>query len=239
MARPANTRQVDVNVAAPIDTGEPILRDYATEADVLLILFSGLKRNPQKRPGFSFRAVTGGLPARKLYVRDLRKSWFLAGLPGISEGVEDTAEFLRREAGKARRVVLTGYSLGGFAAHLYASLLENAEAITFSPQTFVSFWDRLRTRDHRWQRYALKLLWRSKARYRNLRPLLEKRRQAKHTIHYAADSPLDGVHARHVASLENVRVIEHAEGRHRLVTALRDSGELRTLMERAVCGCSD
>jgi predicted alpha/beta-fold hydrolase len=166
----------------------------------------------------------------------LRKAWFLAGLPGISSDVGGTAEFLRKEAGGARRIVLTGYSLGGFAAHLYASLLENAEAVTFSPQTFVSFWQRLRARDHRWRRYALALLWKSKARYRDLRPFLVRQSRVKHAIHYAVDSPLDAVHAQRVASLQNVRVIAHTEGRHRLVTALRDSGELRKLLESAVRG---
>src|SRR6185369_9839883 len=100
------------------DNTSPVLRDYSNAGDVLLVVFSGLRRTPREVPGFSFRGVARDLPANKLYLRDLTKTWFLRGLPGIADGVERTAAFLREEVAAvgARRIVMTGYSLGGFAA---------------------------------------------------------------------------------------------------------------------------
>ncbi|HMJ88669.1 MAG TPA: hypothetical protein VK530_02575, partial [Candidatus Acidoferrum sp.] len=70
------------------DNDSPIQRDYSADAKVLFIVFSGLRRSPGEKPGFSFIHITGELPAKKLFVRDLTKAWYLRGLPGITRGVE-------------------------------------------------------------------------------------------------------------------------------------------------------
>lgn len=221
----------------PPDDNSPILRDYANPSRVLFVVFSGLRRSPGEKPGFSFINVTGDLPAKKLFLRDLEKAWYLRGLFGVTKNVQDTAEFLRNEiiSAAAERVVMTGYSLGGFAALLYGTMLGVDEVLAFSPQTFISLRQRLRHGDHRWNRYALKLPLRTPARYRDLRPLLADSRVKTQTqIHCAEDSRLDVLHAKHVEGLPNVTLHWHREGKHRLVTALRDSGELMKLFAQAV-----
>lgn len=222
------------------DDLSPVRRDYQADSDVLLILFSGLKRRPEGVPDFSFGRVIEGIPARKLFVRDLHRAWYLRGLPGVSRNVAETAAFLRREieAQGARRVVLAGYSLGGFGALLYGALLRADVVLAFSPQTFVSLPQRLWHGDHRWQRWVLKLHC-SPALFepRDVKPLLaQDNGRTKHFIHYALDSRLDVKHALRLQGLPGVVLQEHAEGRHRLVTELRESGELRRLMEQAVQG---
>ena len=222
-----------------VDDNVPVLRDYAAEGNVLLVSFSGLKRTPQKVPGFSLRATFAGLPAKKLYLRDLDKAWFLRGLRGITGNVEETAQFLRAEANAigARRIILTGYSLGGFAALLYGAMVGADEVHAISPQTFISFWRRLLCGDHRWRRYVLPLHFSATRQFHDLRPWLANcPRQTKLHIHFARDSRLDAIHARHVRDLPQVIVHEHAEGSHRLVTAMRESGELRAIFERAIAG---
>jgi hypothetical protein len=225
------------HVSSTPDNGSPIQRDYSCDAPVLFIVFSGLRRAPKEKPGFSFINVTGTLRAKKLFVRDLTKAWYLRGLPGLAKSVDETTEFFRKEIAStgAQRVVLTGYSLGGFAAMLYGTLLNSDEVHAFSPQTFVSMRQRIRHGDHRWNRYALKLPLTTPARFRDLRPiLLESQAKTRHEIYYAEDSRLDVLHAQHVTGLRNVTLHPHAEGRHRLVTALRDTGELLRIFERAV-----
>lgn len=224
-------------MAAPAESTEqlsPVLRDYTADSDCMLIVFSGLKRNPEKVPDFSFVRVTAGLAAKKLFLRDLRKAWFLRGLPGISRDVAGTAAFLRGEVElqKARRVVLVGYSMGGFAAHVFAGLL-GATAETFSPQTFLTVWQRFKAGDHRWRRYVLKLQLGMPRRFLDVAGFIHGS-GSRHVIHYALDSRLDEAHARHIESAPNVQLVPHAEGSHRLVTALRDSGMLRELLEKAV-----
>lgn len=219
------------------DDLSPIRRDYSADSDVMIIVFSGLKQRPGGVPGFSFQQVLGGVPARKLYVRDLRRAWYLRGLPGLSANVKETAAFFAREVQeqRIRRVVLTGYSLGGFAALLFGNLLGADEVHAFSPQTFISLSRRIWYRDHRWQRYVLKLHCSAAClEVCDLRPLLARpSRQTRKFVYYAKDSRLDKLHALRLAGLPGVEFRAFDEGSHRLVTALRDSGDLRRILEGA------
>ncbi len=225
---------------APVDDGNPVLRDYSADSDVLIVSFGGLRRRPEIPPGFSFVRVLDGLPARKLLVRDLQRAWFLRGLPGLARNVAETTEFLEREieSARARRVVMIGFSLGGFAAMLYGHRLKVAEVHAFSPQTFVSLARRLRHRDSRWQRLVLKFHLSSAAfAPRDLRPLLTAASgRTRQIVYYATDSRLDTVHAEHVCGLPGVELRAYPEGGHRLVTDMRDRGELRTIIEGSIKG---
>lgn len=206
---------------------------------MLVVSFSGLKQNPEAVPGFSLRRTLMGLPIKRLYLRDLNRAWFLRGLRGVTKDVEETVAFLRAEAKsvQAQRIILTGYSLGGFAALLYGSLLGADEVHALSPQTFLSFWRRLRARDHRWRRYVLPLHFRPTRRFHELRPwLAQVEGRTKFHVHFARDSRLDGIHAHSVSGLPGVTIHSHPEGGHRLVTALMESGELRAIFERAIAG---
>lgn len=232
-ARPETTAP---EKGAPGESLSSVRRDYTTDSDVLLIIFSGLKQNPSAIPGFSFVNVTTVLPAKKLFMRDLDKAWFLRGFRGETTNVEQSVEFLKAEVARAgaRRVVLLGYSLGGFAALLYGALL-NADAVhAFSPQTFLSFWKRLRFRDHRWRRYVWKLHFGNTRPFHDLRLILPRSERTQFHIYYAQNSRLDAVHAAYVWGSPGVIHHAYPEGSHRLVTELRDTGELRAIMERAV-----
>jgi hypothetical protein len=220
-----------------VDDGSPISRDYSARSGVLLVSFSGFKRNPDVLPGFSLRGTLKGLAVDKLYLRDIDRAWFLRGLRGITRNVEETAAFLRAEAQSvsARRVVLTGYSLGGFAALLFGALIGADEVHAISPQTFLTFWRRLRAGDRRWHRYVLPLHFGNTRHYHDLRPWLGSLERSMH-VHFARDSRLDAIHAAHVGDLPKIVVHEYPTGAHRLVTGLRESGELRMILERAVAG---
>ena len=222
----------------PPDDGHPIRRDYAAASDVLLVVFSGLKKNPRAMPGFSFKKITDDLPAKKLFLRDLDRAWFLKGLRGVTRNVEETVAFLRAEmaATGARRTVLTGYSLGGFAALLYGALLGADEVQAISPQTFITFWRRLRCGDHRWRRYIWRLHFSNPRRFHDLKPILQQASGTQFHVHYARDSRCDPSHAEHLRGLNGVTLHEYAEGGHRLITALHDNGELRQLLADAVAG---
>jgi hypothetical protein len=223
----------------PVEDDCALYRDYSEESRVLVVSFSGLKQNPEAVPGFSLRRTFMGLPIKQLYLRDLDRAWFLRGLRGVTRDVDETVAFLRQEAAfvQARRVILTGYSLGGFAALLYGSLLGVDEVHAISPQTFLSFWRRLRARDNRWRRYVWPLHFGPTKLFHELRPWLSKvKGETKLHVHFASDSRLDTIHARYVTGLPGVIVHDHQKGGHRLVTALMESGQLRTIFERAIAG---
>ena len=229
-------RKLNTNAPLPnADDSSPICRDYSASSDVLLVSFSGLKRNPEKIPGFSLRGTLVGLNVKKLYLRDLDKAWFLRGLHGVAEGVEATAAFIRAERSSvnARRVIFTGYSLGGFAALLYGALCGADEVHAISPQTFLTFWRRWRTGDHRWRRYVLPMYFNGTRRYHDLHPwLAQTPTRTQLNVYFARDSELDAAHAEHVRGMPQVKIHERADGSHRLITVMRESGELRTLFER-------
>jgi hypothetical protein len=164
----------------------------------------------------------------------------LRGLPGLTSNVADTANFFRREISeqKARRVITVGYSLGGYAALLFGHLLGADEVQAVSPQTFISLMKRWHHGDHRWQRWILKLHC-SRALFEplDLRPVLTRSNEkSKYVLHYASDSRLDVLHAKRLGGLPGVTLREHASGSHRLVTALRDSGEMRAILEQSLRG---
>ena len=230
---------MNAETSSPPADDQPLLRDYSAQSDVLLVSFSGLKRNPEKVPGFSLRGTLAGLAVKKLYLRDLNKAWFLRGLSGATASVEATAAFLREEFSSvnARRLIFTGYSLGGFAALLYGALCGADEVHAISPQTFLGFRKRWQAGDHRWQRYVLPLHFSGTRRYQDLRPWLARTRAgtALH-VHFARDSRLDAIHAQHIRDLPQVIIRDRPEKAHQLITVMRESGELRSLFERAIAG---
>jgi len=172
-----------------------------------------------------------GTSCRANFLRSLRDQKPLPRLNDNSGKMHPQVAFIRGH----RRVVLTGYSLGGFAALLFGNLLGADEVHAFSPQTFISLSRRIWYRDHRWQRYVLKLHCSAAClEVCDLRPLLARpSRQTRKFVYYAKDSRLDKLHALRLAELPGVEFRAFDEGSHRLVTALRDSGDLRRILEGA------
>ena len=120
---------------------------------------------------------------------------------------------------------------------LYGALLEADEVHAISPQTFLSFWLRLRARDSRWRRYVWPLYFGPTKRFHDLRPWLERcDAKTKLCVHFAGDSRLDTIHAQHVSGLPGLLIHDHKQGGHRLVTLMMESGELRAIFERAIAG---
>lgn len=77
-----------------------------------------------------------------IYIRDPHDAWYLKGLAYLTQGVADTAAFLRAELAELHpsgqfELYTTGCSAGGFAALLYGNLLGARRMAAFSPQTFL------------------------------------------------------------------------------------------------------
>ena len=216
-----------------------LYRDYTEESRVLFVSFSGLRYKLDAAPNFVFRRSLKGLPIKVLYLRDLERAWYLRGLRGATRGVEETVALLRAEAEsvRARRVILAGYSLGGFAALLHGSLLGADEVHAFSPQTFLSFRRRLLAWDNRWLRRVTPLYFGPARRFHELRPWLAKaEKKTRLHVHFAGDSRLDTIHAGYVSDLPGVIAHDHQKGEHELISALTESGSLRAIFEHAIAG---
>lgn len=116
----------------------PLERVFAGH-DRLVIVFGGMAGRPMMPPAEFARSLSGR-GADLLFVKDFWQAWYQRGLLGISRGVKDSVEALRRSAaeGRYREVHMVGMSAGGFAALLFGALLPAKHIVAFSPQTLIS-----------------------------------------------------------------------------------------------------
>lgn len=226
-------------------TFESDLRDEASgfaaeppgEAASTLIAFGGVRGGMGILP-FEFFRVTDGLDTRRIFARDLRQTWYLAGIEGLGDSVGEAADGLGALVGTSvTRVVTTGNSAGGFGAIVYGTLIGASEVHAFSPQTVLSRRQRAAWLDLRWLREM-----RGVRRLDDISPdMLDLQRFLRRAgvlptihLHYCGRHRLDRLHAERIGDIPGVHLHAYADGGHRLVGVLRDSGELRRILEGAL-----
>ncbi len=218
------------------DEDAPVLEELAGN-DTLFVLFSGLGVGADK-PAFIFRKFLKDYPQLdKLFVRDISTSWYLAGLPGLTTDVESTADWLQEKMRRYERSVFMGCSAGAMGAMLYGELTGADKVLAFAPQTVLSEDKPRELNDLRWE-----------ARLRRLRAELgdDSRLDLKHLnplsvavdIHFPAGVAADRIHAERVEG-EQVTHIAHDSDSHVIALELRDSGELKAIVDREVSRAAD
>ncbi len=214
-----------------------VATDFGPKADTLLVAFGGIKGGMGIAP-FEFLRLASDVPTKRLFVRDLSQAWYQRGVPGLGETVGEAAAGLRtriQESG-ARRVVMTGNSMGGFAALLFGAMCGADEVHAFSPQTFLGRWRRFRARDFRWREQIAAI-----HRRRPAGAVLDLRRtlrgwEGPGIVHYCTNYDLDRAHATRLRGLPGVSLRGHESGDHQLVRTLRASGELVEILRAALRG---
>lgn len=83
------------------DPRSPVALDLEPDSRTLLVAFGGI-RGGLGLPPFEFFRLTGELPVKKVYVRDLRQRWYHRGLPGIASDLAGMRAFLRVVVEEAR-----------------------------------------------------------------------------------------------------------------------------------------
>jgi pimeloyl-ACP methyl ester carboxylesterase len=221
------------------ESGPALNLEMDSDSRTLLIVFGGM-RGRIGMPRFEFFALTGDIPVKRLFVRDLRQSWYHRGLPGSGSTLMSVAGELREliAAEQVERMVVAGNSAGGYAALVFGTLLGADEILCFAPQTVLDF-DVLATiGDHRWDNHlrplvndgALDATWVDLG-----SALAPVRRTQTHYRVFFDDSVLaDRFHAERLLGLEGLRLYRFGRGKHHLVRALRDSGALKQIVRRAL-----
>jgi hypothetical protein len=71
-----------------------------------------------------------------LLIKDVKMAWYLLGIDGISNNVDETVVFIRKYTYKYKKLMFFGSSMGGYAAILYGSLVNHNDKTinAFSPQ---------------------------------------------------------------------------------------------------------
>jgi hypothetical protein len=70
---------------------------------------------------------------KHIFVRDIFKQWYIAGINVEINSPEKLLDFLRQET-KGYKIITLGSSAGGYAAVLYGSLLNADQVMAFNPQ---------------------------------------------------------------------------------------------------------
>lgn len=203
------------------------------------------------QPYFEFVESTQQFPIHKIFLRDTYQLWYHRGLPGISENIRGTAEYLRKEIEKInpKKVVAIGNSMGGYAALLFGYLLNTTLVLAFSPKSFITPWKRflyvdlwlkaaITRGEFKIIRQSLRLLGEHQAdrQYFDLRSALNAPNHVtQYHIFYNCNSRIDRLNATRI--LDKPGVFPHCfqyRSKHNLVKELRQNGELAHIFTAAL-----
>lgn len=219
------------------DFDEGAISDLSGPSSVLAVAFGGMLMKMDGIPPFEFFRILGSVaPVKKLFLRDHSQAYYHCGVRGLGDditGVEGGIRGVINQAG-ASRVVMMGGSGGGYAALLFGRLLGVDEVHAFAPTTFLTAELRKRCGDDRFQgRWdALMSSGRYQPQYGDLRELFRctPDHGTRFVIHYCSTYDLDVFHAEWLAEQSGVELRGYAEGDHRVVKRLRETGELEEIL---------
>jgi len=106
-------------------------------SDTLLISFAGYETVYGGIPHFDFLNFLQKNFAtidKHFYVDKYRDSYH-KGIEGISETIDETLVYLKKEIEPYKNVIFIGISSGGYAAILFGSILQVTSIVAFIPQT--------------------------------------------------------------------------------------------------------
>jgi pimeloyl-ACP methyl ester carboxylesterase len=221
------------------DLKAPLSSNMACDSRTLLLAFGGMAGQLQIPP-FEFFALTGEMPVKRLFVRDLHQAWYHRGIPGYGSTIEEVAESLRQLIARhdVDRLVVAGVSAGGYAALVFGALLSADRALCFAPQTTVDQDILAAMDDHRWDD-RLELLTSSgslDSGWTDLRDALPAARCADthYDLYFDESFDPDRVHSERLAGLDGVRLHHVAEGEHEIARKMRETGELEQVLRSAL-----
>jgi len=227
------------------DEKNSFIADFSIDSDIMLITFGSGWFGGRSVP-FGLLKSTSELPVKKLYIRDLRFAWYHQGLPGVGESIREVALFLQKKIKEqnVRRVVMTGGSMGGYAALLFGWLVEADQVHSFNPVTFISPVKRFLNGDFfrtGWKLLKLKLLMRSmykspkfSKQFADLKQLFgTKGVNTEFHIHFSYNSRMDIRHAMRMGVFPNVILHGYSEKIHSL-KMLKQTGQLDKILFESI-----
>lgn len=192
---------------------EPLVWVDDRGQDVTVVAFSGLA---QTHRIFEWTKSVAEFSANFIGVQDVSRRWYQLGTDRFAYAAR---EAVSKVGGK--RIIVLGASAGGFAAFLFGRFLGADLILALSPQSACGGVKRA-LGDNRWPQKCLPTPSCDVAGH-----------YPEAIVHVAADEPLDVLHAKR---LRPGRLIVHARGGHNLPSALKESGDLRLILEAAIAG---
>lgn len=221
------------------DPQQSIVTDYTADSDILLIAFGGMNSR-MGMPPFEFFRIAQDYPVKKIFLRDLRQSWYQKGLPKIGKNAKGVFKYLKAETNQLnpQKIVMTGSSAGGLAALLFGYLLEVDLVLSFAPQTFIDTHTCFIVKDNRYHPQITKLYQYPHGirKYYNLSNFfqVEHNLKTKFHIYFDENHRLDQYHAHCLKNHRNVSLHPYQEGGHTLIRLLKERGELKQILLEAL-----
>ena len=217
----------------------PLSFDMTSDSGTLLLAFGGMVGR-MGIPPFEFFSLTGAIPVKRLFVRDLRQAWYHHGIPHHGSTIPEVAESLSGLIARheIERLVVAGTSAGGYAALVFGTLLGADTVLCFAPQTVLELDILADMDDHRWDYRIAEHPGTGTldARWTDLRRALPGVRHAKTSYRVYFDDSLrsDRLHAERLTDLEGVRLYRFGRGGHNIARALRETGALERVLRCAL-----
>ena len=183
------------------------------------ISFAGLRGGS---PVFEFKKFFSNQNVSTVFVKDDQLSWYHAGVPGVGSCIDNMVVGLKKiikDLG-ASDVTTVGCSMGGYAALLFGNLL-GVKSIAFAPQTFIDEENRAKFGDCRWKQAIERIQNTYEDKYFDILPYVDSNSQ----LYYGEGCEIDKEHCRRTSG-----VLHEKPGAHGFVKGLRDSGELREIL---------
>ncbi|WP_162515393.1 YqiA/YcfP family alpha/beta fold hydrolase [Paenibacillus pinistramenti] len=211
-----------------------VVIDYTTQSKYLYVYFGGVKSG-LGIPFFEFYNISREIQSKRIFIRDFSQAWYHYGLKTRSiSNIEQLAQYLDSliEQSQARKVILVGNSMGGYAAILLSLLLKTkTQVVAFNPQTFIGEKLFSEMGESRWMKKVRNIPSDVVDYYLDLSKLIEGRNNpdTKIDIYY---SESDKHHALRLDGYCNISLnyfpsVFH----HDLVKELRDSSDLIQILE--------
>ena len=209
--------------------------DLETEAEILVLSFTGMNGNLGGMFYNRFPLVTDAVRTHKVFVRDPQHLWYHGGITGITRNLHETIDLIQHIArAKAyRRVVCVGASMGGYMALLSGYLIGATDIVAFSPQTFIDSVNRARYGDQRWAKELGRLPTDIPPRYLDLAILYQEssKRPEKIQVFYGKRVTLDELHVRHLGKHVEVEVNAYDVDNHAISMHMAQQGDLNGIIQ--------
>jgi len=217
-----------------LDKNKSFITDFSSRSETLLITFGAMGFNQKGIIPFGLLKSTLNLPVKKLYIRDPNRAWYHQGLPEVGRNIDDIVLFLKNKIKQqhAKRVIMMGGSMGGYAALLFGFLVDVDIVHSFNPLTFIDPIPRLLNGDYfslSWKFIRLRLLIRNvvkslifSKKYTDLKKLfISGKVKTEFNIHYSLNSRMDRRHAQRMNIFPNVILHPYNERNHSLKMAIK------------------
>jgi len=211
-------------------SGQSTIIDLSHSSDIMIIAFGAIGNINNAEAPFEFVKVLKNLNVSKVFLRDINRSWYHAGMHDISNDIEGTVSFLKEKIqhSGAKRVICMGNSMGGYAALLFGILLKADYILTFAPQTSLENIDLIGSKQQ--IKYVHNHFPNT---YFDINELLTTSLNTS-AIHIYYDPSIikDKVHAMHISRYSNVYLHECDGLGHILHYSLMKTGEFQLILFR-------